>query len=78
MIEVIVKEEKTVEKIDFPVLMKGKEFGTVVLFTDENSGVCLEKGTSNNWVGLNIGGWLSCFDTEFWEKYEGEITLKNK
>ena len=75
MIEVNVKEDvKTVEKIDFPVLMKGKEFGTVVLFTDENSGVCLEKGTSNNWVGL----WVSCFDTEFWEKYEGTITLKNK
>lgn len=58
MIEVIVKEEeKTVEKIDFPVLMKSLNNGIIVLFTSETIGVCVDKGDSNNCIGLYSDSW---------------------
>lgn len=80
MVEVIVKEEeKTVEKIDFPVLMKAIDTAQIVLFTAEFYGVLLHKNTNTSInVGDFIDRWISCFDLNHWQKYEGEITLKNK
>ena len=79
MIEVNLKEEeKTVEKIDFPVLMKSLNNGIIVLFTSETKGVCIDKGNSNNYIGLYADSWRECTSKKNWEKYEGEITLKNK
>ena len=79
MIEVILKEEeKTVEKIKFPVLMRSCQRKQIVLFTSEHSGTCLEGGSENLSIGCHADRWVSCFDLNYWEKYEGEITLKNK
>ncbi len=80
MIEVIVKEEeKTVEKIEFPVLMKATETEQIVLFTSEFYGVLLYKNTLTSInVGDYVERWVSCFNKNHWQKYEGEITLKNK
>ena len=79
MIEVIVKEEeKTVEKIDFPVLMKSINSGQIVLFTGEHEGTCLKIGESPLKIGEHSIHWFSCYNKSIWEKQEGEITLKNK
>ena len=79
MIEVNVKEkEKTVEKIEFPVLMKSLNNGIIVLFTSETIGVCVDKGDSKNYIGLYSDSWIECTSQKNWEKFEGEITLKNK
>ena len=79
MIEVNVKEEvKTVEKIEFPVLMKSKNLNQIVLFTEECEGTCLEIGSSIIDIGQHSCDWASCYNKSIWEKYEGEITLKNK
>ena len=79
MIEVNVKEEaKTVDKIDFPVLMKSKTLNQIVLFTGEREGTCLKIGESNLKIGEYSIHWFSCYNKSIWEKYEGEITLKNK
>lgn len=81
MIEVNVKEkEKTVEKIDFPVLMKSVNDNQIVLFTSKYCGVllCIENVKTQLKVGDFVDRWISCFDLNHWKKYEGEITLKNK
>ena len=79
MIEVNVKEkEKTVEKIEFPVLMKSLNSGIIVLFISETIGVCVDKGDSNKYIGLYSDSWIECTSQKNWEKFEGEITLKNK
>ena len=79
MVEVIVKEEeKTVEKIDFPVLMESKNLNQIVLFTGEREGTCLEIGSSIVYIGQHSCDWVSCYNKSIWQKYEGEITLKNK
>ena len=79
MIEIIVKEqEKTVEKTKLPVLMRSCQRKQIVLFTSEHSGTCLEGGSENLSIGWHADRWVSCSDLNYWEKYEGEITLKNK
>lgn len=79
MIEVNVKEkEKTVEKIEFPVLMRSKNLSQIVLFTSKYEGTCLDCGNSYVEIGWSCDRWVSCYDSNSWEKYEGEITLKNK
>ena len=79
MIEVTVKEEeKTVEKIDFPVLMKSINSGQIVLFTSKHRGCRLHGGDENMDIGWYAERWESCYDNSIWQKYEGEITLKNK
>lgn len=79
MIEVIVKEEeKTVEKIDFPVLMKSENLNQIVLFIGEREGTLLEIGASTFDIVRHSCDWVSCYDNLIWKKYEGTITLKNK
>jgi len=79
MIEVTVKkEEKTVEKIEFPVLMESKNLNQIVLFTGEHEGTCLKIGSSTLVIGQHSCDWASCYDNSIWGKYEGEIILKNK
>ena len=78
-IEVNVKEkEKTVDKIEFPVLMRSKNFNQIVLFTGEFEGTCLQSGKSTIKPFSYSCSWLSCCNNSLWEKYEGEIILKNK
>ena len=79
MIEVNVKEkEKTVEKMEFPVLMRSRNLNQIVLFTEEREGTCLKIGSSTLYIGQHSCDWASCYDNSIWQKYEGEITLKNK
>ena len=79
MIEVNVKEEeKTVDKIKFPVLMRSKNLNQIVLFTEECEGTCLKIGESPLEIGEYSIHWFSCYNKSIWEKYEGEIILKNK
>ena len=79
MIEVNVKEDvKTVDKIEFPVLMRSRNLNQIVLFTEEHEGTCLKIGSSTLFVGQHHCNLASCYDNSIWQKYEGEITLKNK
>ncbi len=77
MIEVTEKE-KTIEKMEFPVLMRSRNSNQIVLFTGEHEGTCLKIGESPLKIGEHSIHWFSCYDNSIWEKYEGEITLKNK
>ena len=70
-------EEKTVEKIDFPVLMKSKRHNQIILFTSENTGTCLSEGASSVSIGDHKDSWVSCYDNSTWSKYLGELTLIN-
>ena len=79
MIEVIVKEEgKTVEKSDFPVLMERIETGEIVLFTSWREGVVILDKSEIRRIGFTSSCFSQCTDGSVWQKYEGEITLKNK
>ena len=72
-------EEKTVENIEFPFLAEAKDCGKIVMFISKNKGICLFAGTDIfDKVGTMSEHWCSCKNTNVWQKYEGEITLKNK
>ena len=71
-------EEKTVEKIDFPVLMYAFDYDQIVLFTSERCGTSLKTGNGYGKDGVHHDNFVPCTDKSVWEKYEGEITLKNK
>ena len=68
---------KTVEELDFPVLMRSN-LSQIVLFTSKYEGTCLDSGSSDVEIGWSCNRWVSCYDSNTWEKYEGKITLKNK
>ena len=68
---------KTVEELDFPVLMRSN-LSQIVLFISEYEGTCLDNGNSDIEIGCIHDGWVSCYDSNTWGKYEGGITLKNK
>lgn len=71
-------EEKTVEKIDFPVLMKSIGTGYIVLFTSWHEGVIIVDINEIQRIGFTSSCFSQCTDGSVWEKYTGEITLKNK
>lgn len=65
-------EEKTVENIDFPVLMTSKNANQVVLFTSEHTATCLGIGSSlSTKIGEHHDTLVSCYDDSVWQKYEG-------
>ena len=63
----------------FPVLMKSKKHGTVVLFSDTTVGTCLTNpgALSDAEVGRCDTDWKSCFNTNHWTPFTGTITLSN-
>jgi hypothetical protein len=56
----------------FPKLMSSRS-GTIVLFYTEHCGVCLRNTGSNTPVGQYLDHWRM----EFFEDFEGEVTLSN-
>ena len=65
-IEVNVKEkEKTVEEIEFPVLMKSKNLNQIVLFTREHEGTCLKIGESTLKIGEYFINWVIVTFSEY-------------
>ena len=71
-------EEKTVEKIDFPVLMTRIVTGEIVLFTSWREGVIIVDINEIQRIGFTSSCFSQCTDGSVWKKYEGAITLKNK
>ena len=72
--------EIEVDEEGFPVLMESLNDGLVVLFESENCGtvVSLGKNVDDLKIGYASNAFISCSRKDIWEKYEGEITLKNK
>ena len=72
-IEVKENEQKC-EVLEFPVLMKSKAGGGVVLFTSLSTGIIL-KGEP---VGRYSNILVDVNDTTTWEKLNGSVTLTNE
>ena len=72
--------EIEVDENGFPILMKSLIDGMVVLFESENCGTVMSLGESVDdlKIGYASNAFISCSRKDIWEKYEGEITLKNK
>ena len=66
-----------VEKEKFPVLMISRSNSQIILFTDYCCGVVINQGSSSHRVGHYITNFVRCVDDSAWEKFTGEITLKN-
>lgn len=70
-----VTTEKKNEEITFPVLMKDKALGQIVMFLDEENGVSLTPVS-----GCPAGEYhtyVRCTDEDVWGKLEGTVTLQN-
>ena len=72
-IEVKENEQKC-EVLGFPVLMKSKADGSIVLFISLNAGIKLQGG----FVGEYSDIWANASNTHFWEKLNGSVTLTNE
>lgn len=71
------KKEKSDTGHRFPVLMKSKQSGLVILFTSERVGFVIVTPSDLIRVGTSSGLWISCYDSDSWEKFNGEIVLSN-
>ena len=68
------------QRSEFPILMQSINDGLVVLFESENCGtVVSDKPNSDDLrLGYTSNAFISWNRKDVWEKYEGEIILKNK
>lgn len=74
--EIIYKEREPKPELYFPVLMKHKSSELIVLFISSSSGVVL-RGNNVNKIGYYSDSIIKSTDTIYWEKFTGEIILKN-
>lgn len=70
--EIKVNETPKKNVKSFPKLMSSHK-GTIVLFYTKYCGVCLQNGGTNTPIGQYSTGWAM----EFFEDFEGEVTLSN-
>lgn len=71
----IKNEKENEQEIAYPILMKSKTCSIVVLFTDQIHGVCLKPSKIRE-IGEG-GTWVKCTDETEWQKFTGEIIIKN-
>ena len=64
------------DNVNYPCLYKSTTDELVVLFMDDTKGVVLV-GNKIYSVGHYDGGWVECYDTTTWFKFNGKITLEN-
>lgn len=69
------KENKK-EELQFPVLMKYKGYGFIVLFENYSSGTVVWKGDGSWDIGHHRDDWLSC-GIGAWEKVDCIVELSN-
>jgi len=60
---------------DYPMIMKGKNTGVIVLFSAPRHGTVLRKGC---YKCLEIGEWDTGWDMSLFEPVSGGIILRNK
>ena len=67
-------------KTEFPILMQSIISGIVVIFESENCGTVVSDNPNDYDLGLGYtsNAFISYNRKDVWQKYEGEITLKNK
>lgn len=66
-------DEKICTSLPYPKLMITKTSGCIVLFHEEEKGVCLQKGDTQNIVGNHSSIW----NMHAFEDFTGSITLSN-
>lgn len=66
-------KEKEVNDSKFPCLMKCKVYNIIVLFISDKCGTCLIDESGSNKIGYFSERW----DMDLFNKFDGEITLKN-
>jgi hypothetical protein len=57
----------------FPLVARLKLDGSLVLFTDEHIGTCIQ-GKGSNFTGCHSDCWISCFRDDVW-KIIPELTI---
>ena len=58
----------------FPKIMRPKDCGSLVLFTNPDTGTILHPGQTAHSVGVH----LDSFTSSWYEDYNGPVTLQNK
>ena len=66
-------KEKEVNGYEYPLLMKCEKYGIVVLFISDKCGTCIIDNSGDSEVGYFSERW----DIDLFNKFHGEITLKN-
>lgn len=62
-------------EIKYPCLMRSKDSGCIVLFTERETGVCLYEGRSNIcFIGEHYNKW----NVNYFEPFNGTLTLSNE
>ena len=76
-IKQIIKDSCKLQSKDLPILMRERQTDDVILFFDDTAGIYVKSNNESKVGDVRVG--LCDFkEASIWEKYEGEITLKNK
>lgn len=78
MIKTEIHGKKSDWELTYPILMRSKLNGAVVLFTSVRTGTVLASGVSLDKVGEYSETWISANDTMNWEPLDFKITLSNE
>ena len=54
-------------KLTYPLFAKSNSNGAIILFTSQNTGVCLFKGAGSNWYAEWDDAWWNAADTDHWQ-----------
>ena len=65
----------TTTEHDYPIIMKSRYGGIIVLFSAPRHGTVLRKGCHK---GPEIGEWFTDWDISSFEPVSGDIILRNK
>ena len=66
-------ETESAESSEYPVLKKGNKKGTISLFTEANTGMCLDSGDSKHAIGRFSEKWKEKYFTKTTE----EVVVQN-
>lgn len=59
--------QKTKPALTYPLFVKAKPNGAIILFTSETVGVCVAVGSSACGYGQSSQGWVKATDTDQWQ-----------
>ena len=76
-IKQIIKDSCKLQSKDLPILMRERQTDDVILFFDDTAGIYV-KSNNESKVGDVKVGLYDFKEASIYERYEGEIILKNK
>ncbi len=74
---ITMSEDQGPRKVSFPMLMRSKTEGYVVLFVNAHAGMRVTDHDNRPATFHIESDWISAYDSDCWEIYQGSITLSN-